>query len=231
MDFATILALIMSIIQMIIDFISGMDDGTQRAAALIRAANNNGSYLCQPAEWKENASSTNSYLSGKVVKNCDLYPLLTSGEVELGGISGMITQGITHQSKQVYYTGLSTGSDGAEVFDLSGSLDLNAEGEALTVEHDTTVSTLGNNYVKSEFSSQDFGNSKTSQYLKALNSQVSVNNGNRGAIKVQLSANAKVKRPSFVSSSKFRSAFKNAIEERMDKKADSVLKRMSRNLE
>ena len=227
MDWAALLQMIMMIIQMIMQLINGGKVPT--GSFEYTSQTNYSNFSCSPAKWVENSGST-AYLSGTVVKDCEIYPYTNSQSPDFNGVTAFINEGILHDSNNIVYLNLSSGADGSQLYDLSGNVNFDTDQELVSVDHQSSVQSLDARYVRSDFKALSFGDSTAGKYVRDLNSSMALTSGQRGGLKFHLSTNARVSRPFGVTNKNFKSSWQKAVESRVDETAVRVLNRLTRHL-
>lgn len=225
MNWSMILNLIMSIISMILQFLSGGKTPakvmSENEAAVIFLSSNQ--YACSQVYWAEKPAMAGSvYFTGTVVKECDLSFDSDSGIENFLRATRDQVYNTSYQvhSEEPVQTGFSYGQQ----YDHTVAYVSEDDKQTRNVRGKTTVESDGSNFVKNTFTATELPRSGPDSYLRGLTNEVEVTkNAEYGSYHVKFKSNMKVLRPWFVGGTTFQNAVTSGAEKKLEDRAQKFL--------
>lgn len=229
MDFMAIIAMVMSIIQMIMQLIGGgtfnnvLNTDYEPVHQLARHQ-----WSCGNVHWTSSPHMEGNEFTGAVSLECEVQGAYGGG---LQSLKNHLENQIVTTSTQVHQGPIVQVADGVSTTSYDSTVTVDNEGEQGDVRGETRLVSNHSNSLHHVFHSTELPSSGNGRFLKSFSDEVQVTPTEReGWYKIRVTASSRVSRPWFVSTSVFQDTLTTENEKRLDARKVKLLSDLASHL-
>lgn len=228
MDWMAILTIVMQIISMIIQYLSGgAFNKTLTEHPILKTTLSEQQYHCERIYW-EKTPKGDVYVNGTLARKCLIYvPNVTDIRQLLKASKNQVvaaSERVFSESPETTSTGITTKTYNHELSFTAGRGDNKIVGT-------TQIDSNNSNYVKNTFKATTFPKYGAASYFRDLNEEVEVTKINgSGWYEVKIRSFSKILRPAFAPNVTFQDQIQKGLEKKFEEKSLDILSEIYSNM-